>query len=110
MNEANTIERMKVDSSGIAAIGYDEKRQLLSLEFTSGTIFHYYKVPPQVFEDLGSAPSRGRFYANHIRGRFVGKPMTGLCPLCQAKGLIGEKCGYCDDGVVREIDRQHKGE
>jgi hypothetical protein len=107
-NEARTIERMLVDSSNLKSVGYCDKRQILSVEFQSGSIFHYYNVPPTVFEEMGVAPSRGQFYAKEIRGKFTGKPMTGKCPECGAVGLIKERCGYCHDGVIREIDRTHK--
>lgn len=119
VNEARTIERLPVDSSGLKSIGYAEDRQILSLEFTSGTVFHYYQVPPQVFEDLGAAESRGKFYSKNIRGKFVGKAMTGKCAKCGGVGLIGESCERQDvdhpaevqtcGGDVREIDRVHKG-
>lgn len=107
LNEARTILRDPIDSSGIKAVGYDEARQILALEFHSGTIFHYYKFTLQDFERFGAAASRGQFYAREIKGKFVGKAMTGLCSACQAKGLIGEPCGYCEDGVIREVDRTH---
>ncbi len=115
MNESRTIERLPIDSSNLKAVGYDEARRVLSVEFVSGSIFHYYDVPITVFEEMGSAESRGAFYAKQIRGKFTGKPMTGLCPTCKAHGLIGEKCnstterGEACSSVVREIDRTHKG-
>lgn len=107
VNEARTIERLPIDSSNLKSVGYDEARGILAVEFQSGAIFHYYQVPLHVFEDMGSADSRGRYYAKEIRGKFVGKPMTGKCGDCGAQGLIAEKCEYCAVGVVREIDRQH---
>jgi len=108
VNEARTIERYAIDSSNLKSAGYDEARQVLSIQFHSGAIFHYYGVPLHVFEDFGAAESRGHFYARNIRGKFTGKPMTGKCPACGAMGLIGESCEYCDAGVIREIDRTHK--
>lgn len=107
VNEARTIPRDLIDSSGIKAVGYDDERQILSLEFHSGTIFHYYKFPLTAFEAFGAAESRGQHYAREIKGKYLGKPMTGLCASCQAKGLIGEKCDFCGEGVIREIDRTH---
>lgn len=106
-NEARSIHRLVVDSSNLKAVGYDEARQILSVEFQGGSIFHYYSVPPDVFEALGTAESRGQFYAKKIKGTYVGKPMTGKCPECGATGLIGEACAACSAGIVREIDRMH---
>ena len=38
---------------------YDASRQLLWLEFQSGAVYCYFGVPPQVHQDLISAPSKG---------------------------------------------------
>jgi hypothetical protein len=41
-----------VNSSNIAAIGYDPETQTLAIEFRSGGTYEYYDVPEQVFEGL----------------------------------------------------------
>lgn len=110
MNEARTIERTPIDSSNLAAVGYDPDRQVLSVEFTSGSVFHYYSVTLDVFEAFGAAESRGQFYAKQIRGKFLSRAMTGKCPDCLALGFIGEVCSRCEGGrEVREVDHTHKG-
>lgn len=107
INEARTVTRLPIDSSNLKSVGYDESRGILAVEFASGAIFHYYQVPLVVFEQMGEAESRGRFYAKEVRGKYHAAVMTGKCHLCGAMGLIGEKCEYCTEGQVRAIDRQH---
>ena len=106
-SEARTIPRLPIDSSGIKSIGYAEDRQILAVEFHSGSVIHYDNVTLDTFEALGAAESRGKFYSREIKGKFSGRAMTGLCPQCKAAGYIGEPC-ECQMGVVREIDRTHK--
>jgi hypothetical protein len=67
---AGDIERRSVQSSDLAAVGYDAKRRLLEIEFRSGGIYRYLEVPPQIHEQLLAADSKGRFFATHIRDQF----------------------------------------
>lgn len=92
MNEARTIERLPVDSSNITSIGYAEDRQILAIQFKSGSLFHYRGVPLAVFEAFGAAPSRGSFFAKEIKGKFTSERMDGMCPVCMLPGLVGELC------------------
>lgn len=116
-SEARTITRYAVDSSNLKTIGYDEPRRILAIEFlSSGHVLHYDGFPPEQFEALSLAASRGQFYAKEIKGKYPARPMTGLCPKCGLLGYIGEQCEGTDgdphnpacDGIVREIDRTHK--
>jgi len=107
MNEARTIERLLVDSSAFKSIGYDATRSVLAIEFQSGMIRHYRNVPLDVFEGLGQAESKGRYYAAAIKNKYPVEPMTGLCPACGEQGLVGELC-ECGDSTVRAVDTQHK--
>ncbi len=50
-----------VESSMIHAVGYDPERQLLEVAFNSGRVYCYEGVPPDVYEDLMAAESKGRF-------------------------------------------------
>lgn len=59
-----------VISSEIEWIGYEDKRNMLQVEFLSGSIYQYDQVPKPVFESFLSAPSHGRFFENQIKGRY----------------------------------------
>ena len=91
-----------ITSSNIAAFGYDTEKQILAIEFKSGAIFHYAGINLQLATDLYCAPSRGSFYAKHIRGKFQGRKMTGPCPNCGATGWIGETCTDCGTATFQD--------
>jgi hypothetical protein len=59
--------REPVSSSVIAAIGYDEEREVLEVEFTSGTIYRYLRVSLDVYEDFLASRSKGTFFNERIK-------------------------------------------
>ena len=112
MNEARTVPRYGVDSKAFAAIGYDVERQILSIEFNSGHIWHYRTVPNDAFQAFAGAPSRGSWFAKYIRGKFPAEQMTGLCPQCVKTtepviGLVGEQCKTCKS-EIRAVEAHRK--
>ena len=84
-----------VVSSNLEAIGYDTQRQILAVQFKSGTLYHYGSVSLELVTDLYAAESKGRFYTAHIKGEFPGRLMTGECPKCGATGFDGDLCEDC---------------
>ena len=58
------------DSTEIRAIRYDEERQRLLVRFIDGGEYAYVGVPGEVHRSFVDAPSKGRFFAEMIRGRF----------------------------------------
>jgi hypothetical protein len=59
-----------VESTTLAAIGYDDAGGILQLEFRSGAVYRYFGVPAAVPEGLLSAPSKGKYFNRVIRGHF----------------------------------------
>ena len=59
-----------VESATLVAIGYDDSREILQLEFRSHAVYLYLGVPGSVFEALVAAPSKGRYFNDSIRGHF----------------------------------------
>jgi hypothetical protein len=57
-------------SSVIRRFHYDEPHRRLRVTFTSGDVYDYDAVPPEVVEGLRSAPSKGRFFGPNIRDQF----------------------------------------
>jgi len=62
-----TMKHVPVESSVIAAVGYDPSTAVLEIAFTSGDVYRYYAVPPSVHRGIMSADSAGRYFARHIR-------------------------------------------
>jgi KTSC domain len=56
------MRRVPVDSTSIAAIGYDPKRRELEIEFReSGQVYRYFEVSPQEHEEFMAAESKGQY-------------------------------------------------
>jgi hypothetical protein len=64
------MRRRRVDSSAITAVGYDPETRTLEVEFSSGSVYDYFGVAAPLYESFLGAPSKGRFFAHHIRGQF----------------------------------------
>jgi hypothetical protein len=60
-----------LESSSLATVAYDAKRELLQIEFRDRTIYRYLHVPADVHAALLRAPSKGSYFNRVIRGRFV---------------------------------------
>jgi hypothetical protein len=60
-----------VRSSFIVAAGYDPDTQIMEVEMTSGRSYTHPNVPPEVYENLLTADSPGRFYNDNIKGVYV---------------------------------------
>lgn len=56
-----------VMSSDIAAMGYDPDLAELQVQFQTGRIYSYANVPPELYDALANAPSKGSFLATFIR-------------------------------------------
>jgi len=62
--------RTKVKSSNIASVGYDSMKQELEIEFVTGGIYKYLKVPEDVYINLMTAPSIGSAVHKLIKDKF----------------------------------------
>jgi len=60
------ITMIPVESSMVDSVGYDEERRLLQVMFTSGQVYCYEDVPPEVFQGLLEAESKGQYMRAHI--------------------------------------------
>ena len=58
------------ESSNITRFRYDQNNQVLFVEFKNGSVYQYFDVPEQVFEQMTSAPSRGKFLAQVVKGTY----------------------------------------
>jgi hypothetical protein len=60
------MDRLLVNSSNLITVGYDAAEQTLEVEFQSGKIYQYYKVPEDVYQELMAASSKGHFFHDNI--------------------------------------------
>ena len=67
------MERKNVNSGTIRSVGYDIREQVLEIEFTSGSIYQYSRVSPEIHRKLIAAPTIGSFFKNNIEEEFTAK-------------------------------------
>jgi hypothetical protein len=79
------MNKAMVESTTLSSLAYDQAREILELEFRSGSIYQYVGVPAAVYEALLKAPSKGSYFNGAIRGRFP----YALATRTQARG-VGE--------------------
>jgi hypothetical protein len=66
----NRNARMKVNSSNIENVEYDEKSETMSVTFNNNSTYQLHNVPKSVYERLINAGSVGSYYASNIKGRY----------------------------------------
>ncbi len=61
---------LKPEGNVIKQFTHDVKTQTLTIEFDSGSVYEYFKVPPSIKEGLDNAPSKGQYFNKFIKGKF----------------------------------------
>ncbi len=61
---------LKNQSIAIKAFDYDNEKQILRVEFNSGSIYNYLDVPETVYKEMKDAPSVGKFFNAEIKDKF----------------------------------------
>jgi uncharacterized membrane protein (UPF0182 family) len=69
------MERRKVNSDKIRAVGYDGAQQLLEIEFSDGRVNQYSRVPPEVHRRLLAAPAIVSYFRDHIEDEYTARRM-----------------------------------
>lgn len=64
------MEMVGVTSSAIQAVGYDPKARRMKIKFAQGHTYDFCKVPPQIYEELLQASSKGSYYNAYIKDRY----------------------------------------
>lgn len=68
------MNRISVESSNLASVGYDESTSTLEIEFRSGGIYQYFGVPQNIYQELMNASSKGTYFDQNIKK--VGYPFS----------------------------------
>jgi len=63
--------RESVDSSELCSIGYDENILTLEVEFHRGGTYQYFGVTKDVYSNLMSASSKGRYFNTTIKDAYA---------------------------------------
>jgi len=70
------MHRIKVESSSISEIGYDEKQQVLEVKFTRGAVYKYLDVPEHEVFNLIFAESIGSYFSKNIAKKYKYEQMS----------------------------------
>ncbi len=63
------MERKVVQSSNINSIGFENGT--LEIEFLNGTIYQYYDVPKNIYDEfMAATDSHGKYLSQHIKGHY----------------------------------------
>lgn len=65
------MDRLSVNSSSVASVGYDEAASILEVEFLSSSIYRYFGVPSRHFVALTDGHvSVGQYLNTEIKPRY----------------------------------------
>ena len=67
------MQRKRVSSSKLRAVGYDEKTMTLEIEFSNGQVYQYVKVYPEVYRRFMAAPNPTSFFEDRIEEDYTGR-------------------------------------
>ncbi len=59
---------MRVKSSNIKSISYNEGLKTLIINFVNSGPYKYFNVPKKVYIEFKTFPSKGKFFYSKIRG------------------------------------------
>lgn len=68
--------RKQFDSANLAFGEYDATDSTLVITFKNGSRYRYKAVPPEVFNDLCTALSAGRFHAAEIKNVYENERLS----------------------------------
>ncbi|MCZ7563875.1 MAG: KTSC domain-containing protein [Burkholderiales bacterium] len=67
------MERKRINSSRIRAVGYDPKTRVMEVEFSDGKMMAYSGVSPEIHRQFMAAPSPTSFFEDKIEEDFTGR-------------------------------------
>ena len=67
------MDRKRVNSSKIRAVGYDEKSMVLEVEMSNGEVWQYTRVYPEVYRRFMAAPNPTTFFDDKIDEEYTGR-------------------------------------
>ena len=64
------MEHRSLESSFLKSAAYDPGLMLLEIQFKNGKRYRYTDVPEELFYQLSSSESCGKFFGEFIKGKF----------------------------------------
>lgn len=66
-HKTNYMERISVQSTNLASVGFDPDSATLEVEFLKGGVYQYFGVPTDVHSGLMAAGSKGSYFDQSIK-------------------------------------------
>jgi len=102
------IERIKVESSNVESIGYDEDSKTLIVEFKSGSTYSYNGVPSIVYKKMLESESKGKFLNNNIKPVFLATKLKLSEESEEIEKVVEQKQSLVQEDKVEEL-KEEKG-
>ena len=67
------MQRKRVNSSKLRAVGYDEATRTLEVEMSNGQVYQYTGVYPEVYRRFMAAPNPTSYYDDKIAEEYTGR-------------------------------------
>lgn len=64
------MDRIPVQSSNVAEVGYDSQSMTLEVAFRDGSVYQYFDVPDTVYQGLLHADSVGTFLNAQVKNNY----------------------------------------
>jgi hypothetical protein len=71
------VDLIGVESSMIAAVGYEPEKRTLVVLFNNGKAYKYQDVPPEEYQGLMEAESKGQYMNSRIIRVYPDSPFQG---------------------------------
>jgi hypothetical protein len=65
------MKHVRVTSSAVRSIGYDEATAILEVALTTGRLYRYFEVPRAEHASFMDAESKGGYYNAHIKPGYL---------------------------------------
>jgi hypothetical protein len=65
-----TDQESNFDSSFIEKCFYDFAKKTLKVKFSSGQLYEYANVEPDVYDSMCTAESTGKYFIEHIKHKY----------------------------------------
>ena len=65
------MRRRRVESTTVRSMGYQRRSRILEIEFQSGAMYQYFRVPARVYEEFRKAESKGKYFNGEIRDAYA---------------------------------------
>ncbi len=76
MADIKSVNLVSVESSNLDKVGYDDFTNDLYVQFKSSGLYVYYNVPKEVYNELLSAESKGKYHNKNIKWKYEYKRLS----------------------------------